>query len=96
MSFTWRLGCTCRLPCTCSAALHLFGCPALVRLPCTCSAALHLFGCPALIRLPGARVRVRGGSETVGRVRGALDGHSRTANGHESDCGLLIKKGFGS
>ena len=60
------------------------------------SAALHLFGCPALIRLPGARVRVRGGSETVGRVRGALDGHSRTANGHESDCGLLIKKGFGS
>ena len=79
-----------------SAALHLFGCLALVRLPCTCSAALHLFGCPALIRLPGARVRVRGGSETVGRVRGALDGHSRTNNGHESDCGLLIKKGFGS
>ena len=74
----------------------LVGCPALVRLPCTCSAALHLFGCPALIRLPGARVRVRGGSETVGRVRGALDGHSRTNNGHESDCGLLIKKGFGS
>ena len=52
-----------------SAALHLFGCLALVRLPCTCSAALHLFGCPALIRLPGARGRVRGGSETVGRVR---------------------------